>query len=194
MSNPLLSDWTGAFGLAPFSEISDADFAPAFETALAEDLAETLAIANNPQIPSFANTIEALAATGKALHQVLSVFYTLSGADSNAAREALMREFSPKLSAHSSEIYANKALFGRIDRLWNSRAELDLSEEQQRVLMLTHRNFIRAGAALNGTAELRMKEIKSRLAVIVTEFSQNLLLSEGSLWRRRPVEWILGNF
>ena len=180
MRNPLLSDWTGAFGLAPFGEISDADFAPAFETALAEDLAETLAIANNPQIPSFANTIEALAATGKALHQVLSVFYTLSGADSNAAREALMREFSPKLSAHSSEIYANKALFGRIDRLWNSRAELDLSEEQQRVLMLTHRNFIRAGAALSGTAELRMKEIKSRLAVIGTEFSQNLLHDERS--------------
>ena len=180
MRNPLLSDWTGAFGLAPFAEISDADFAPAFETALAEDLAETLAIANNPQIPSFANTIEALAATGKALHQVLSVFYTLSGADSNAAREALMREFSPKLSAHSSEIYANKALFGRIDRLWNSRAELDLSEEQQRVLMLTHRNFIRAGAALSGTAELRMKEIKSRLAVIGTEFSQNLLHDERS--------------
>ena len=180
MSNPLLSDWTGAFGLAPFAEISDADFAPAFETALAEDLAETLAIANNPQIPSFANTIEALAATGKALHQVLSVFYTLSGADSNAAREALMREFSPKLSAHSSEIYANKALFGRIDRLWNSRAELELSEEQQRVLMLTHRNFIRAGAALSGTAELRMKEIKSRLAVIGTEFSQNLLHDERS--------------
>ena len=180
MRNLLLSDWTGAFGLAPFAEISDADFAPAFETALAEDLAETLAIANNPQIPSFANTIEALAATGKALHQVLSVFYTLSGADSNAAREALMREFSPKLSAHSSEIYANKALFGRIDRLWNSRAELDLSEEQQRVLMLTHRNFIRAGAALSGTAELRMKEIKSRLAVIGTEFSQNLLHDERS--------------
>ena len=180
MRNPLLSDWTGAFGLAPFAEISDADFAPAFETALAEDLAETLAIANNPQIPSFANTIEALAATGKALHQVLSVFYTLSGADSNAAREALMREFSPKLSAHSSEIYANKALFGRIDRLWNSRAELDLSEEQQRVLMLTHRNFIRAGAALSGTAGLRMKEIKSRLAVIGTEFSQNLLHDERS--------------
>jgi peptidyl-dipeptidase Dcp len=180
MSNPLLSDWTGAFGLAPFAEISDADFAPAFETALAEDLAETLEIANDPQIPSFANTIEALAATGKALHQVLSVFYTLSGADSNAAREALMREFSPKLSAHSSEIYANKALFGRIDRLWNGRAELNLSEEQQRVLMLTHRNFIRAGAALSDTAELRMKEIKSRLAVIGTEFSQNLLHDERS--------------
>ncbi len=180
MSNPLLSDWTGAFGLAPFAEISDADFAPAFETALAEDLAETLKIAHNPQNPSFANTIEALAATGKALHQVLSVFYTLSGADSNAAREALMREFSPKLSAHSSKIYANKALFGRIDRLWNSRTELDLSEEQQRVLMLTHRNFIRAGAALSGTAELRMKEIKSRLAVIGTEFSQNLLHDERS--------------
>ena len=116
--------------------------------------------------------------TGQKLDKVLSTFYTIAGADSNAAREALMRDFSPKLSAHSSEIYSNKALFARIDRLWTERGALDLDDEQARVLMLTHRNFIRAGAGLTGAAEVRMKEIKERLAVLGTEFSQNLLADE----------------
>jgi peptidyl-dipeptidase Dcp len=111
---------------------------------------------------------------------VLSVFYTVSGADSNAAREDLMRDFSPKLAAHGSAIYSNKALFARIDTLWKSRENLQLSPEQSRVLMLSHRAFVRAGAGLEGADEARMKAIKSRLAVIGTEFSQNLLADERS--------------
>ena len=178
MTNPLLTDWDTPFQIAPFDRISDDDFAPAFEQALAQDLKDTLAVAQNPDAPSFANTIEALMSTGQKLDKVLSTFYTIAGADSNAAREALMRDFSPKLSAHSSEIYSNKALFARIDRLWTERGALDLDDEQARVLMLTHRNFIRAGAGLTGAAEVRMKEIKERLAVLGTEFSQNLLADE----------------
>ena len=178
MTNPLLTDWDTPFQIAPFDRISDDDFAPAFEQALAQDMTDTLAVAQNPDAPSFANTIEALMATGQQLDKVLSAFYTIAGADSNAAREALMRDFSPKLSAHSSEIYSNKALFARIDALWAERDALDLDDEQARVLMLTHRNFIRAGAGLTGAAEVRMKEIKERLAVLGTEFSQNLLADE----------------
>ena len=178
MTNPLLTDWDTPFQIAPFDRISDDDFAPAFEQALAQDLKDTLAVAQNPDAPSFANTIEALMSTGQQLDKVLSAFYTIAGADSNAAREALMRDFSPKLSAHSSEIYSNKALFARIDALWAERDALDLDDEQARVLMLTHRNFIRAGAGLTGAAEVRMKGIKERLAVLGTEFSQNLLADE----------------
>ena len=178
MTNALLTDWDTPFQIAPFDKISDEDFAPAFEQALAQDMQQTLAIANNPEPPTFANTLEAMMATGQALEKVLSVFYTIAGADSNAEREALMRDFSPKLSAHSSEIYSNKALFARIDALWAEREALDLDDEQARVLMLTHRNFIRAGAGLTGAAEVRMKEIKERLAVLGTEFSQNLLADE----------------
>jgi peptidyl-dipeptidase Dcp len=178
MTNPLLTDWDTPFQIAPFDRVSDDDFAPAFEQALAQDMKDTAVIADNPQSPTFANTIEALMATGEALDKVLSTFYTIAGADSNAAREALMRDFSPKLSAHSSEIYGNKALFARIDALWAKREALDLDDEQARVLMLTHRNFIRAGAGLTGAAEVRMKEIKERLAVLGTEFSQNLLADE----------------
>ena len=178
MTNPLLTDWDTPFQIAPFDRISDDDFAPAFEQALAQDMTDSLAVAQNPDAPSFANTIEALMSTGQQLDKVLSTFYTIAGADSNAAREALMRDFSPKLSAHSSEIYSNKALFARIDALWAERGALDLDDEQARVLMLTHRNFIRAGAGLTGAAEVRMKEIKERLAVLGTEFSQNLLADE----------------
>ena len=178
MTNPLLSDWNTAFGIAPFDEISDKDFSSALDQALAADMAETRAIAEQKEVPTFENTIHAMLATGRDLDKVLSVFYTVSGADSNPAREALMREFSPKLSAHASEIIANEALFNRIDSLWKKRHELGLNAEEARVLMLTHRNFVRSGAALKGAAKQRMKDIKSRFSILGTDFSQNLLADE----------------
>ena len=178
MTNPLLSNWNTAFGIAPFDKISDKDFSSALNQALAADMAETCAIAEQKEAPTFENTIHAILAKGRDLDKVLSVFYTVSGADSNPAREALMREFSPKLSAHTSEIIANEALFHRIDSLWKKRHELGLNAEEARVLMLTHRNFVRSGAALKGAEKERMKDIKSRLSILGTDFSQNLLADE----------------
>ncbi len=178
MTNPILQDWNTPFQIAPFDKISDADFAPALEQALAEHRAEIDAIAGSEEPASFANTIEALEAAGQSLDKVLSVFFTLAGADSNPMREELQREFSPKLSAHFSEISSNKALFARVADLWAARETLDLNEEQARVLMLTHRNFVRAGAALEGADDARTTEIKGRLAVLGTEFTQNLLADE----------------
>ena len=178
MTNPLLDPWTTPFGLAPFDRIKDEDFAPAFDTALAEHKTEIDAIANNPAPPDFDNTVGALEAAGKALDKVLSVFYTVAGADSTPAREELQRAFSPRLAAHSAEITANKALFARVADLWSRRDDLGLTEEQQRVLMLTHRGFVRSGAALTGAEDARMAEIKSRLAVLGTQFTQNLLADE----------------
>tara|TARA_R110002049_G_scaffold36734_8_gene116784 strand:- start:891 stop:1610 length:720 start_codon:yes stop_codon:yes gene_type:complete len=178
--NPLLQDWNTPFSLAPFDQVSDDDFAPALEQALEAHKAEIAAIADNPAPANFANTVEALEAAGHLLDQVLGVFFTVAGADSNPAREALQRDFSPKLSAHFSDITANKALFARVDAVWSARDALELSDEQARVLMLTHRGFVRAGAALTGTQEARMKEIKGRLAVLGTQFTQNLLADERS--------------
>ncbi len=178
MTNPLLSDWDTPFDLPPFEKISDEDFAPAFEAALEEHLAEIEAIAGNAETPSFANTIEAMEGSGEALDKVLSVFFNVSGADSNDARQALQREFSPKLAAHSSAIYSNAALFARIEDLWARRDTLGLTDEESRVLYLTHRGFVRSGAALTGEAADRMKDVKSRLAVLGTQFTQNLLKDE----------------
>ncbi|MEQ6250593.1 M3 family metallopeptidase [Sulfitobacter sp. HNIBRBA3233] len=179
-NNPLLQDWTTPFAIAPFDKIKDEDFAPALDAALAAHNAEIEAIATNPDAPDFANTVEALEAAGQSLDRVLGTFFTVAGADSNPAREALQRDFSPKLSAHFADISSNKALFRRLDAVWDQGDTLDLTDEQARVLMLTHRGFVRSGAALEGAEDARLKEIKGRLASLGTQFTQNLLADERS--------------
>ena len=131
--NPLLQDWTTPFGLAPFDQITDDHFAPAFDEALDAARADIAAIADNPEPATFANTIAAQQTVGAKLDQVLSVFYSVAGADSNESREALMREFSPKLAAYGSEIFSNKALFARVDAVWQARDTLELTDEEARV-------------------------------------------------------------
>jgi peptidyl-dipeptidase Dcp len=178
MTNPLLATWDTPFGITPFDKISDDDFVPALEIALASHKADIDVIAGSADPATFANTIEALEAVGRDLDKVLSTFYTVAGADSNPAREALQRDFSPQLAAHFSEVSGNKALFARVATVWGVRDSLTLSDEQARVLMLTHRGFVRSGSALEGADETRIKEIKGRLAVLGTEFTQNLLSDE----------------
>jgi len=178
MTNPLLSDWQTRFEIAPFDQISDEDFAPALDEALVAHKAQIDAIAHDPAPASFANVIEALETPCQPLEQVLGVFFAVAGADSNPKREELQRDFSPKLAAHFSAITANKALYARVKSVWDQREALDLTAEQQRVLMLTHRGFVRGGAALEGASDQRMQEIKGRLAVLGTQFTQNLLADE----------------
>ncbi|WP_226689339.1 M3 family metallopeptidase [Ruegeria arenilitoris] len=178
MTNPILSNWTTPFEIAPFNAISDDDFAPALEQAMQAHNAEIDAIADNPDAPTFANTVEALEAAGEQMDKVLSVFFTVAGADSNPAREELQRDFSPKLAAHFSGISSNKVLFQRLADLWSRKEDLNLTDEQARVLMLTHRGFVRAGAALEGEKDARMQDIKARLASLGTSFTQNLLADE----------------
>ncbi len=178
MTNPLLQDWDTPFELAPFDRISDADFAPALEAALKAHEAEIAAIADNDAAPGFDNVIGALESAGEALDKVLGVFFTVAGADSNPKREELQREFSPKLARHFAAVTANKALFARVEAVWEARDTLGLSDEQARVLMLTRRGFVRSGAALSGAEDARMKEIKARLAELGTSFTQNLLADE----------------
>ena len=178
MTNPLLSDWDTPFGLPPFDAITDDDFAPAVEAALTEARAGIAAIADAPEPPTFENTIEALELADATLDRVLGVFYGIAGADSNPAREALQRDFAPKLSDYGSEIIENKALFARIEALWQDRETLELTDEQQRVLMLTRRSFVRSGAQLDGAEAERLRAVKSRLSVLGTQFTQNLLADE----------------
>ena len=178
MTNVLLSQWDTPFELPPFAEIDDDDFAPAFEIAIAQARRNIAEIATNAEVPNFANTIEALELAEECLGRVLSVFYNLAGADSTPKREAFQRELSPKLAAYSSEISMNEALFQRVETLWDKRDGLDLTDEQARVLMLHRRGFVRAGAKLKGAARDRLKEVLERLAVLGTEFSQNLLADE----------------
>lgn len=172
--NALLQPWDSPFGLPPFSQINDADFAPAFDAALQEARANIALIAHNPNAPSFANTIEALELAEGLLDRIGGLFFNLAGADSTALREDLQRDLAPKLSAFSSEVTGNKALFARILSLSHD----GLTSEQSRVLTLYHEMFVRSGAQLTGEAAQRLTEVKSRLAVLGTQFSQNLLAEE----------------
>lgn len=178
MTNSLLTDWQTEFQLPPFQDIRDEDFAPAFDAALEAGRAAYAAIADTFEAPTFANTIAAMEQADDLLDRVAGVFFNLASSDSNPAREILQRDLSPKLSAYSSEIVNNKALFQRIEALWEARDTLDLDAEQARVLMLYRRMFLRAGAALDGAEADRLTEVKSRLATLGTQFTQNLLADE----------------
>lgn len=178
MTNPLLSDWTEPFALPPFDLISTADFAPAFVQAFTESRAAVKAIADNPQAPSFANTIEALERSDGLMDRVAGVFFNLAGADSSPEFEALQRDLSPKFADLHSETMMNAELFARISSLYENRADLDLSGEQTRVLELYHRMFKRAGAALVGDDRTDLAALSKRLAILGTTFTQNLLADE----------------
>ncbi|NSX56146.1 M3 family metallopeptidase [Parasulfitobacter algicola] len=178
MTNPLLIDWTTPFEIPPFDQIQDSHFQPAFDITLADARAKVDEIAKNPEPPTFKNTVEALELADKKLGDVLSVFYTLAGTDSNPAREELQRVFSPELAKYGSDVSLNADLFARIETLWATCDNLGLTDEQHRVLDLKRRNFVRAGAALAGADRERLKEITQRLAVLGTQFGQNLLADE----------------
>ena len=177
MTNPLLADWTTPFELPPFDAIEDSHFAPAVEAALEAARGNIAAICDGSE-PTFENTIEALVLADRPLEKALAPFFAMAGADSNDVREGLMRDFSPMLSAYSSEVTANKDLFARIETLWQARETLDLTDEQQRVLLLTRRSFVRSGAELEGYAADRLADVKQRLSVLGTRFTQNLLADE----------------
>jgi peptidyl-dipeptidase Dcp len=176
--NALLSHWNTTFSLPPFAEIRDEDFVPAIDAGLAEARANIGQIASNPDAPTFANTIDALELAEALLDRVSGVFYNLAGADANDTREALMRDLAPKLSAFSSEVTNNKSLFSKIETLWQNRATLSLTPEQARVLELYRQMFVRSGALLEGAEAERLTAVKARLAVLGTQFSQNLLADE----------------
>jgi len=175
--NVLLDAWDTPFGLPPFARIRDEDFGPAFDEALARARAAVARIAEGPGV-GFAEVIEALELSQGDLDRVAGVFYNLAGAESNEAREALQRDLAPKMSAFGSEVTNNKALWAKVEALWQGRAGLGLAPEALRVLELYHRMFLRSGAALEGAEAERLTAVKARLAVLGTQFSQNLLAEE----------------
>ena len=178
--NPLLAPWTGPFEAPPFERIEPAQFRPAFEIALKDARAEIDAIAQNPEPPTFANTIEALERSGRSLDRVANVFYNLAGAATNDELEAIEREMAPILSRHRSETYFNEALFSRVEALKADEARLELDEEQARVLERYHLNFTRTGAGLTAESKARLAEIAERLASLGAQFGQNVLADEKS--------------
>jgi peptidyl-dipeptidase Dcp len=178
-ANALLMEWTGPYGgVAPFDRVEVADFQPALEAAMAENLAEIERIAANSAAPTFENTIAELERAGRTLARVQTVYGVWSSSMNSPEFQAVQREMAPRLAAFSDRITQNEALFRRIDAVYNSPQKAQLTPEQQRLVWLYHTNFVRAGARLDGSAKARLSEINQRLAQLFTSFNQNVLADE----------------
>ena len=173
-----LTSWTGPLGLPDFAAISDAEFGPVFDAALAAHETEIAAIADNPDEPTVANTLQAMELAGDALGRVSAIFWCRAGAHTNPQIQALEREIAPKMSRHFSAVYMNEALFGRIDALYATRDTLGLDTETARVLEKTWKRFVKAGAKLATDDKVRLAAIGERLAALGTQFGQNVLADE----------------
>jgi len=178
-ANPLLAKWEGPYGgVPPFDRVQVADFKPALEAAMAENLAEIDRIAKDPAAPTFENTVAALERAGRTLDRVQTI-YGVFGATMNGPEfQVVQREMAPRLAAFSDQITQNTALFNRIEAVYNSPQKTKLSPEQQRLLWLDYTGFVREGAKLGTAEKARLSEINQKLAGLYTKFSQNVLAEE----------------
>jgi peptidyl-dipeptidase Dcp len=158
-----------------FDRIKDSDFAPAFDAGMAQELQEIDAIANNPEPPTFRNTIVAMEKTGQLLGRARSVFGNLVGTDRTEARDRLQTEYAPKFSAHYDAIALNPKLFARIKALYDQRAGLGLDAVDLRLLEKRYNDFVRSGAALDDAQKARIREINTQMSTLGTQFGQNVL-------------------
>ncbi|MET0945795.1 MAG: M3 family metallopeptidase [Flavobacterium sp.] len=179
MKNPLLEKWSGPYGGVPaFNEYTISDIKPAIEIAIQEKLKEIEVIANNPESPTFTNTIAALENSGKSITRIYAVFGIYSSNMNSPEFEPIEAEMSPKLSDLNDKVYQNKKLFSRIEKLYNSPEKKKLNGEQQRLVWLYYTNFVREGAELDEKSKEKVAKINQELASLFTRFSQNLLVEE----------------
>ncbi|CAD5253952.1 Dipeptidyl carboxypeptidase [Alteromonas sp. 38] len=173
--NPFFKAYTTPFQVPPFSKIKDEHYMPAFEKGMEEHLTDINNIVNNPASPTFKNTIEELERSGKLLSKVQRVFYNLAGSNTNPKMQELQRELSPLISAHYDKISLNKALFERVERLYQTRDSLALTAEQLKLLEDTRKGFVRSGALLSEHQKAEITNLNSQLSQLTTEYGQNLL-------------------
>ncbi|MEO0641881.1 MAG: M3 family metallopeptidase [Pseudomonadota bacterium] len=155
-----------------FTKFSEDDYTPAFEQGMAIQTAEVQAIIDNPAQPSFENTIVALESSGRMLSRVRRVFFMYTGTNTNDRLDAINREISPKLSAHSSAITLNPALFARVKSVYEQRDTLSLDPESAKLLEKTYEDMVKAGAELTESERERVKAINTELSSLTTQFSQ----------------------
>jgi peptidyl-dipeptidase Dcp len=173
--NPLYEESPLFLHYPQFDQIENHHYLPAFERGMAEQAAEIDAIA------SFDNSILAMELSGQLLGRVSNVFFSLSGAHTNDDIRELEQQLAPQLAAHSDSILLNRKLFARIRSLYDNRDSLQLNAESRRLLEQYYVDFVREGAALELEQQQRLKEINAQLAVLETQFSQNVLSEVNAL-------------
>ncbi|ODM52580.1 M3 family metallopeptidase [Elizabethkingia meningoseptica] len=180
MSNILLEYFQTPFHTAPFDQIKNEDYLPAFQELIKKSETEIEQIANNPEAPTFSNTIEALAYSGEQLDVVSNIFFNLNSAETNDEIQQIAQEVSPLLTEYSSKISQNEQLFNRIKRVYDNKAGYSLNEEQETLLTETYKGFVRSGALLNEKDKEQLRKINVELSTKQLQFGQNVLAATNS--------------
>ena len=167
--------WTTPHGTYPFDSIHASDYMAAFEEGFRQGRADIDAIVNNPEPPTFENTIEALDHAGYTLSMVIGCFYNLAHAETNDSIQALEVEISPKMSEYSTSIILNEGLFQRIKAVYEQRDKLKLRPDQRKLLEDTYESFAENGANLDEAGKEKYRELTTRLSMLTLTFGQNVL-------------------
>ncbi len=160
---------------APFSQIKLEDYQTAFEENIAKARAEVDAITNNPEAPTFENTIEALDYSGEALDRLSSIFFNMNSAETSDEMQKIAQDVSPLLTAFSNDIALNEDLFKRVKTVYEQKDKLELSTEQATLLDKKFKNFSRNGALLSDDKKTRLREIDTELAKLKLTYGENVL-------------------
>ena len=178
-TNLLLQPWTGPYGGVPaFDEMRVEDVKPALEKGMAMTLKEMDAIANNPEAPTFDNTIAAMEKAGAALDRAFEYYGIWSSNMSSPEFREVQSEMAPKISEFSSQITQNEKLFKRIKTVYENSLKNPLEDDQQRVVYLIYNDFAMEGAELSEAKKKRYAEINQELSKLYTQFSDNVLADE----------------
>lgn len=172
--NPLLKDFDTPFNTAPFHLLSNEHFLPAVKEAI-QQAKDEINLIKTESSPNFATVVEALDKAGERLGIIASVFYNLNSAETSDEIQAIAREISPLLTAHSNDILLDKALFQQIEPIFQAKDTLQLSPEQLTLLEKTYKSFVRNGALLQENDKQRLREIDQQLAQLQLSFGENVL-------------------
>ena len=171
--NPVLTDSALPFGAPEFSKYQSTDYEPAFLEGFAEQRAEIDAIVANPEAPTFDNTIAALERGGKKLAKVTGIFFNLNETDADDVMREAEKKLSPLFTEHSAYITMNEALFARIKVLYDDKANLNLTREEEMLLDKYYRMFVKGGALLDADKKAQLMEIEKQLSLASIEFGEN---------------------
>jgi peptidyl-dipeptidase Dcp len=174
-SNPFLTPSTLPYQAPPFDKIKDADFQPAIEEGIKQQLSEVETIANSGDAPTFANTIEAMERSGNLLRRVQRVFGGLTQSNTNPTLQKVQTEEAPKLAAHRDAIYLNPKLFARVKAIYDQRSSLNLDAESQRLVERYDRDFVRAGALLSDADKTALRALNKEQSQLTNQFRNKIL-------------------
>jgi peptidyl-dipeptidase Dcp len=173
--NILTQKFQTKYDTAPFSQIKNEDFLPAFHEGIASARAEIDAIVNNPETPTFENTIEALAYSGDTLDRISNIFFNLHSAETNDELQQIAQEVSPLLSEFSNDIRLNAKLFAKVKAVYEQKENLNLTPEQSTLLDKNYKSFSRNGANLPEDKKDQLREIDKELSMLSLQFGENVL-------------------